>query len=96
MAFIVWILGAADILLTHVGLTLGVISEGNPLMAYMFEVSAPGAILFALVLPGAGLYFLHNQSGSCRLALQALWGLLLIRIVVFLLHVNWIIRVFSG
>lgn len=95
MALIVWVLGAADILLTHLGLTLGVISEGNPLMAHMFERSVPVAILFALILSGAGLYFLHNQAASCRLALQALWGLLFVRIAVFLLHFNWIIRVFS-
>ncbi|MBS4032591.1 MAG: hypothetical protein KGZ63_14390 [Clostridiales bacterium] len=96
MAFIVWVLGAVDILLTHLGLTLGVISEGNPLMAYLFELSVPAAILFALVLPGAGLYFLHSQATRCRLALQALRGLLFVRIAVFLLHLNWMIRVFSG
>lgn len=95
MAFLVWILGAADILLTHLGLTLGVISEGNPLMAYMFELSVPAAILFALVLPGVGLYFLHTQAVGCRLALQALRGLLVVRIAVILLHINWMILAFT-
>ena len=33
MAFIIWILGLIDVLLTNYGLNLGIIQEGNPLMA---------------------------------------------------------------
>ncbi len=94
MAFIVWILSAADVLLTYLGLTMGVISEGNPLMAYMFDFSEPAAVLFALVMPGMGLYFLHSKAEECSLAFKALRGLLLVKIAVFLLHLNWLVRVF--
>ena len=41
MALMIWLLGLADVWLTNYGLQLGVINEGNPVMAYFFQLN-PG------------------------------------------------------
>jgi hypothetical protein len=92
MALTIWLLGAADIFLTHYGRELGVIVEWNPLMAYLFLRSPVYAVGFALVLPGAGLLYLHYMIHRSKLVMPALVGLLVIKLFVMILHVNWVVR----
>lgn len=92
MTIIIWLLGVADVYLTKLGLELGVISEGNPVMAYLFSYNPNTAILFSVAVSGFFLYCLHRLQGRSTLAGKALWGLLFIRIFVMMLHANWLIR----
>ena len=59
MAFIIWLLSLIDVLLTNYGLNLGIIQEGNPLMAHLFTISANTAIIFSLTLSAVLLACLH-------------------------------------
>jgi hypothetical protein len=92
VAFIIWILGLIDVLLTKMGLEMGVITEGNPVMAYLFAYNASVAVIFSLVISAFFLAVLQYLRGHCSLAGKAMWGLLALRIFIVLLHANWLLR----
>lgn len=92
MAFYIWILGIIDVLLTKYGLNLGVIEEGNPLMAHLFAMNANTAIIFSLTLSGVLLACLHRLRDKCTLAGNALWGILFVKLFIVILHFGWLIR----
>jgi len=92
VALVIWVLGTADVLLTQYGRDLGVIAEWNPLMAFLFSISSRLAVSFALLIPAAGLYFLHHVRHSSKMAMPAMCGLLIIKLLVIFLHLNWIVR----
>ena len=93
MALLIWLLGLADVLLTNYGLNLGVIREGNPVMAYFFAVSPNLAITFSLIFSGIMLWFLTHLKTKTALAGKALWGLLAVRLFVIFLHAGWLIQI---
>ena len=95
MAVTIWLLGLADIYLTKYGLQLGVISEGNPIMAYFFSIHPNVAVLFSLGISGILLYCLHLLTSRTAFAVKALWALLAIRLFVIFLHANWLVQVIS-
>ncbi|HAA37731.1 MAG TPA: hypothetical protein DCE00_02535 [Firmicutes bacterium] len=90
MALMIWLLGLADVWLTNYGLQLGVINEGNPVMAYFFQLNPTWAIVFSLSISAVLLYFLQRLCLHTMLAKKALRGLLLVRIFVIVLHLNWL------
>lgn len=92
MAFLIWILGLIDVLCTNYGLNLGVIQEGNPLMAHLFAINANTAIAFSLTLSGTLLACLHRLRHRCTLAGKALWGILFVKLFIVILHFGWLIR----
>lgn len=92
MAFTIWLLGLVDVYLTKYGLQLGVIAEGNPVMAYFFSIHPNAAVLFSLALSGIFLYCLHRLRQHTGFAVTALWGLLAVRLLIIFLHVNWLLR----
>jgi hypothetical protein len=92
MAILIWLLGLADIYLTNIGLKMGVITEGNPVMAYLFAHNPSLAITFSLGTSAFFLFCLHRWRSRTTLAGKALWGLLVVRMFVILLHANWLIR----
>jgi hypothetical protein len=92
MAFLIWLLGLADVLLTNYGLNLGIIQEGNPVMAYFFAISPNLAISFSLIFSGIMLWFLTQLKTKTALAGKALWGLLAVRVLVIFLHVGWLVQ----
>lgn len=94
MAFIAWLLGAGDVLLTSYGLRLGVISELNPVMAALFNVSHALATGFSLVLSGISLAVLHFLASKSTFALQAMKAVLVLRVVIICLHAHWILASF--
>ncbi|MDW7651563.1 MAG: DUF5658 family protein [Bacillota bacterium] len=93
MAVLIWLLGLVDVLLTKYGLTLGVIREGNPVMAWLFAIHPNVAVLFSLLVSGVLLWFLTTLQAKTNLAVKALWGLLIVRILVIVLHVGWLVRI---
>lgn len=92
MALVIWFLGIADVYLTKYGLQLGVITEGNPLMARLFEIHPDVAVVFSVGLSALLLGCLQLLSRQSTLAVKAMTGLLVVRIAVILLHANWLLR----
>ncbi|HZK25498.1 MAG TPA: DUF5658 family protein [Oscillospiraceae bacterium] len=90
MAFIIWLLGLADVYLTKYGLQIGVITEGNPIMGYLFNLNSHWAIIFSLSLSGLLLYCLQRLCLRTTMAEKAMKGLLVVRILVIGLHLNWL------
>lgn len=93
MALLIWLLGVVDVYLTRYGLQLGVITEGNPVMAHLFEIHPDAAVAFSVGLSALLLFCLQHLRSHCTLAGKAMKGLLAVRVVVILLHVNWLLRV---
>ena len=93
MALLVWILGAVDVLLTDYGMRLGVVREGNPLMASLFAKDPGLAVVFSLIFSGVMLVFLHHLREKCCLAARGLLVLLVVRIFIIMLHINWLTQI---
>ncbi len=91
MIIALWITGVADLVLTAWGLQLGVIEEANPIMAWLFGISIPGALLLAVVIMTAALLCLHVARNRVTWVDFALRGLLAIRFSVLALHMIWIV-----
>lgn len=92
MAIIIWLLGALDVWFTKYGLAVGAITEGNPIMAALFSVHPDVAVAFSLIISAIFLACLHKMQRMTRLASQALRALLIVRIVILLLHINWMLH----
>ncbi|MCR3922413.1 MAG: DUF5658 family protein [Firmicutes bacterium] len=90
MAIIIWLLGFVDVYLTKHGLYIGAITEGNPIMAQLFNVNPNVAVIFSLGLSAFFLYCLHHLRTRSLLAQRAMWGLLFLRMFIIGLHLHWL------
>ena len=84
------ILTIIDIICTTVGLSLGYITEGNPLMAWLFERSVIGTCVIVVLLVGACLVILNTFMDRYKWVRYVVAGLVGIKIIVVILHCVWI------
>lgn len=79
----------ADAVCTATGISIGVISEGNPLLTAIN--SRPMLGCFAAFVYTSGLLFVIYKLGDrCRFTMPLLIGLCAVKIAVMGLHVIWI------
>ena len=90
MIVLLWLAGVADLVLTAWGLSLGVIREANPVLAWAFDVSPLGTVITGAALTGAIFYGLHLMRDRSRLLYPGLWILLGVRVAVLWLHMRWV------
>lgn len=88
--YYIFILTFADVIFTATGLNLGIVEEANPYMDYLIELSLPITLVGILVVTIAILYMLYKVENRVRWLPLALKGLLIIKVVVILLHFQWI------
>ena len=81
-------LTAFDLLATAYGLQIGAITEGNPIMAVLYDTSPLLAIGAGLALTSACVYILWRAKTP--LAYYGLWAVLLIKVGIFGLHIAWL------
>ena len=78
-----------DVLATAYGLQIGAITEGNPIMAVLYDTSPLLAILAGFALTALCVYILW-QNRKTPLAYYGLWGVLFIKVYIFGLHIVWL------
>jgi hypothetical protein len=78
-----------DVLATAYGLQIGAITEGNPIMAVLYDISPLLAITAGFALTSVCVYILW-QNRKTPLAYYGLWGVLLIKVYIFGLHIVWL------
>ena len=79
-----------DIIATVTGIKLGHIVEANPLLKKMNEYPLSVGIALILVI-GFLLYFIYKQN--IKIANSAMILVLIVKVYVLILHVNWISNV---
>lgn len=84
------ILSAFDIVATGVGVSLGYIQEGNPLMAGLFERSLAGSLVLVAAIVGVALWLVSTQIERFRWIRYAMAIVLMIKLGVAGLHLAWI------
>ena len=82
-------LTAFDVLATAYGLQIGTITEGNPIMAVLYDISPLLAILAGFALTTLCVYVLWKNRKT-PLAYYGLWGVLFIKVYIFGLHIVWL------
>jgi hypothetical protein len=90
VCYIIFQLTTLDILLTTIGLKLGIIEEANPIMNYLMNISLALSMLCVLLFVGAMLTFLYKASYKIPWLHPALNGLAGIKVYVLMLHMKWI------
>ena len=85
------ILTIIDIICTAVGLSLGFIAEGNPLMAWLFDWSVIGTCVIVVLLVGACLAILKTFMDRFKWTRYVVAGLVGVKLFVVLVHLSWII-----
>jgi len=89
----IFLLTIADVLFTHYGLRFGVITEANPLMAWLFTVNYPLAIALPVVLVSAACLVFYWARHRVAWLPAAVWALLAIKVGVTGMHGYWILKV---
>lgn len=87
------ILTIIDMICTTVGLSLGFITEGNPLMARLFDWSVIGTCVLVVLLVGACLAILNTFMYRFKWTRYVVAGLVGVKAFVVLLHCVWIVQV---
>ena len=90
MILLLWLTGVADLMLTGWALSFRLYCEANPIMAWAFEKSIPGAIIGGIVVTTLACWAFHWARGKVRWLNLALWGLLAMRAFVLWVHAGWI------
>lgn len=88
------ILTVIDIVCTTVGLSLGYITEANPVLARMYDWSLVGTciIIFIFVLL---LVMFINKYKHIKWVQYSIYGIIIVKLLVMLLHINWIMLVIN-
>ncbi|MFZ5644809.1 MAG: DUF5658 family protein [Bacillota bacterium] len=87
---LIFLLTIGDLLLTYYGLSLGVIREGNPLTALLFNIDPLLAITALAVYVGAACLFIYRVQHRVSWLPAALFGLLVIKMGIICLHLGWL------
>lgn len=93
MIIAIAILSAIDIICTGYGVSNGFISEGNPIVAYLFNWSVWGTCAIIAVLVGLLLWFISRHKDQYRWLRYALAGVTLVKAIVVAIHAVWIISI---
>lgn len=89
MVVIIFVLTIFDILMTHRGYNLGILTEANPFMVSI--ISRLDYCIVMILLIGAGLYFLQRMRGKIKWLDMALWLILVVKIFIALIHIEGVI-----
>lgn len=90
---LIFILTLADVALTVWGVTKGYIEEANPLLQGVFHTSPILTGLAVILAVGLMLLFLSKQK--IKWLGYAVGGLVVIKIGVLLLHVDWMVKIWG-
>ena len=82
----------ADVACTYIGFRSGQIKEGNPLLRYMFSNHPELTSLMVIAFVGCLLWLLWNYKDRARHIYVFVSGILLVKIAVMGLHLDWILK----
>jgi len=87
------ILTIVDIICTYVGVSVGAIQEGNPLIAYGFEWSVIGTCVVTATLIAVCLWVLKQYMDRFQWTRVVVAGLVGVKAFVVVLHCLWIVQI---
>jgi hypothetical protein len=90
---IIYILTAADIIFTYVGLQKGTIKEANPIMNFFFSQWPLCTVIGVLLVVAIILCFLYKIRCKVKWLMQALTFVMALKFMVFLLHSYWLVLI---
>jgi uncharacterized membrane protein YhdT len=84
-----------DYILTYTGIYTGIITEANPLMVWLFSYPfAKGIMLRIITIVPVLIPFYILKSKGYRSYTKFINAACIIYSLVFILHLNWILRTF--
>jgi len=89
----IWALTLADVALTHHGLQIGAICEGNPILAALFDISpalAAASVLLYVGLACVALWWARNKVVWLPAAVRVI---VVVKVVVLGAHALWAFRI---
>lgn len=90
------VLTLLDVIATGIGVSVGLIEEGNPLINYLFSFSIPATCFLAFLVTTVLLWLVYTVQVKHDLAWisYALYGILFIKSIVAITHFTWFIGSF--
>jgi hypothetical protein len=89
-------LTVVDVVCTYWGYKSGYIEEGNPLLRFMFHNHPELTSLLILLFVGCLLALLWNYKDKARHVTMFVVGILVAKIAVVGIHLNWILKITGG
>ena len=85
----------ADVSCTYFGYKAGYIEEANPLLRFTFHNHPELTSIFVIIFVGCLLGLLWNYKDKARHITLFVVGILIVKIAVVGLHLNWIIKILN-
>lgn len=82
-----------DVALTYWGYKAGHIDEANPLLSYVYRNGPEVTSVLVLLFVGCLLGILWNYKDKARHIYYFVIGLLLVKIAVVGIHINWLLKI---
>ena len=82
-----------DITCTYFGYTAGYIEEGNPVLRFMFHNHPELTSFLVIIFVGCMLGLLWNYNEKARHITLFVVGILVVKIAVVSLHINWMVKI---
>ncbi|WP_442886068.1 DUF5658 family protein [Desulfotomaculum sp. 1211_IL3151] len=82
-----------DLLLTHYGISLGVIKEGNPLLSWLFSNEPVFTMVGAFCFVSSACLFLYRVYHRISWLPSALKLIMVTKLGVMILHCRWLLKV---
>ena len=96
LSLLIFVLTVLDVFFSTLGLKTGMIAEANPLMDRLIHLSLPATMAGVLVLISAAVYLFYRAMPVVRWLPTALAGVAAVKIVVVVLHLRWLVFMFTG
>jgi hypothetical protein len=86
-----FVVSVLDVVLTWLGLELGLIREANPLLAHAFSFDARLTVLLTIIVMAGAVWILNRYERQVWWVKHAVAALLVIRLGVLVLHLPWLV-----
>lgn len=86
------ILTALDLACTAIGLSMGVVTEANPILARLYDWSLIGTCIIIFIFVALLVVFI-NKYKHIKWVQYSTYGIIIVKLLVMLLHINWIMLV---